>query len=297
MYNQTPRVLSFLLFLSITAVVFRWPLAALTKLSLNDERYSYVSLIPVITLSLIFLSKKAILNTPRCCPALGIPLMVLGILLCYRGMLPPALSSKDEHFSATICGIVLIWIAAFILIFGLHALRVASFPFSLLLLMIPIPVPALNHLISAMQYSSAYLSGLLFKALKVPVLRQGLTISLPGFDINIAEQCSGIRSSAALVLASSLAGYVFLRVALNRCFLIFITIPIVIVKNAIRIVTLSSLALYVNQGFLFGHLHRYGGLCFSLLDLVVVIPLVLQLHKLEARNRIKSFTRTQHYST
>jgi exosortase len=188
----------------------------------------------------------------------------------------------------TVCGIVLIWIAGFVLIFGLHAIIVAGFPFGFLLLMIPIPAPALKHFVSFLQYSSAYMSGLLFRAFRVPALPQGLTISLPGIDIEVAEQCSGIRSSIALVLASGLAGFVLLRGSLNRLFLVFITLPIVVFKNAVRIVALSSLALYVDRGFLFGRLHRYGGLCFSFLDLAIVVPLLLQLHKSEARHRTKS---------
>jgi exosortase len=192
------------------------------------------------------------------------------------------LTSRNWNLSVTVCGIVLIWVAGFVLILGLRAVVEASFPLGLLILMIPIPVPAINHFVSTLQYSSAYMSGLLFGALRVPSFRQGLIISLPGFDIEIAEQCSGIRSSIALILASSLAGYVFLQGALNRLVLTSITVPVVIFKNAVRIVSLSSLALYVNKGFLSGNLHRYGGLCFSLLDLAIVVPLILRLHKSEA---------------
>jgi exosortase len=238
----------------------------------KDERYSYVSLIPLITLGLVLLRRKAIFFASQCCPALGIPAMALSTLL----------AAENKDLSATVCGIVLIWIAGFVVFFGLDAVIVASFPLGVLFLMIPIPLPAINHFVSALQYSSAYMSGFLFKVMGVPAFRQGLIISLPGFDIEIAEQCSGIRSSIALILASSLAGYVFLQNALNRSFLTFITVPVVIFKNAVRIVSLSSLALYVNQGFLFGNLHRYGGLCFSLLDLVIVVPLVLRLHKSES---------------
>jgi hypothetical protein len=67
---------------------------------------------------------------------------------------------------------------------------------------------------------------------------------------------------------------------------VFVTVPLVILKNAIRIVTLSTLALYVNQGFLHGNLHHYGGLCFSVLDVAIVVPLLIQLHKSETRPSI-----------
>jgi hypothetical protein len=68
------RISSFLLLLAFTAVAFRAPLAVLIKLSLNDERYSYVSLIPVITLGLVLLRRKAIFLKAQYCPAVGVPL-------------------------------------------------------------------------------------------------------------------------------------------------------------------------------------------------------------------------------
>lgn len=274
---RTVRVSWFLLLLAVTAIAFRSSLAALINLSWNDERYSYVGLVPVITLGLVFLGRKRIFLNLRYSPAIGLPLMALGTLLAW---FPPG-----KHLSVVALGIVLIWTGGFVLVFGRRAVVAAGFPFVFLFFMIPAPASAVNQLIVFLQNSSAYMSELLFKALTIPALRQGLTISLPGIDIQIAQQCSGIRSSTALVLASSLAGYIFLRGTLNRILLVLITIPVVIFKNAVRIVTLSGLALYVNKGFLFGRLHHYGGLCFSLLDLVIVVPLILQLQKSEARRR------------
>jgi exosortase len=276
--NLKARVSWFVLLLVATSLALRSPFAALIRLSLNDERYSYVALIPVMTLSLVLFGRKTIFLSPRYCPAIGVPIMFLGAGLA-------GLAPLSHHLSVVIMELVLIWIGAFILIFGRHAFMAAGFPIGFLFLMIPLPATALNHLVSFLQYSSAYMSEALFKALTIPAMRQGLTISLPGIDIEVAEQCSGIRSSIALVLASSLAGYIFLHGTVNRAFLILITIPVVIFKNAVRIVTLSGLALYVDKGFLFGSLHHFGGLCFSLLDLAIVVPFLLHLQKSEARRR------------
>jgi exosortase len=279
--NRTARILWFLLLLGISAIVFHSSLTSLIRLSLGDDRYSYVSLIPVMTAVLIFLKRKTIFVNVRYSPALGIPLMTTGALLSYGLRAVPGVVPENYRLSIVSLGIVLIWIAAFALIFGAHAAAVAGFPLGLLLLTAPVPGPALNHLISALQYTSAFLSTLLFKVLRVPALRQGLIISLPGFDIEIAEQCSGIRSTVSLVLACALGAYAFLGSTTKRLLFVLAVLPVVVLKNTLRIVTLSSLALYVDRGFLFGNLHRYGGLCFSLIDLGIVIPLLLWLHKSE----------------
>jgi hypothetical protein len=52
-------------------------------------------------------------------------------------------------------------------------------------------------------------------------------------------------------------------------------------------VTLSTLAAYVNRDFLYGNLHHYGGLVFSLLDLIILIPL-LALRRVDKRPPLPS---------
>jgi hypothetical protein len=49
-----------------------------------------------------------------------------------------------------------------------------------------------------------------FKLFGVPVFRQGFRFSLPGVEIEIAKECSGIRSSVALYNTGLLIGHVFL---------------------------------------------------------------------------------------
>jgi exosortase len=266
------RVFAFGLLLIASLLVYRAEFNALARLALNDDRYTYVAAVPLASFGLLLLKRKAILSASRYCLSLGMPLLAAGIAI-----------ATVHDLSTAIFGIVIIWMAGFILVFGPAAFRIGRFPVLLLFLTIPIPAPALDRITTALQDSSAYMSAILFKALRVPVLRQGLVFSLPGFDIQIAPQCSGIRSSMALVIASGLAAYLFLRTTAHRLLLVLVTVPLVIFKNAVRIVTLSTLALYVNQGFLHGSLHHYGGLCFSLLDLAIVAPLLLQFHKRESR--------------
>ncbi len=122
----------------------------------------------------------------------------------------------------------------------------------------------------------------LFRLLGVPVLWRHFKFLLPGVEIEIAEECSGIRSSLALFITSILAGYVFLRSNWRKALFSLFTIPVVIFKNAVRIVTISCLGVYVNPGFLYGKLHQYGGLPFSLVSLVLLVPFLIALQKGES---------------
>lgn len=274
------RVYRFLLFLVASVVAVHSELTGLVNLSLKDDRYTYVAVMPLVAIGLVLLKWKPIVASSRYSFTLGIPLMATGIVIALE---PAAGGSYAQNFSAGICGIVVVWVAGFVLFFGPKAAWIARFPLALLFLTIPVPATVLDYVTTGLQNSSAYMSAILFRVIGVPILRQGLIFSLPGFDIQIAPQCSGIRSSISLVIASGLAGYLLLRTAVHRLFVVFVTIPLVILKNAIRIVALSTAALYVNQGFLHGNLHRYGGLCFSLLDIVIVLPLLLRFHTSESR--------------
>jgi exosortase/archaeosortase family protein len=56
-----------------------------------------------------------------------------------------------------------------------------------------------------------------------------------------------------------------------------------IVKNGIRIATLTLLAMYVDPGFLTGRLHHQGGIVFFLVGLLLLAPLLWLLQRGESR--------------
>jgi len=124
----------------------------------------------------------------------------------------------------------------------------------------------------------------LFKLFGVPVLWRHFKFLLPGVEIEIAQECSGIRSSSALFITSILAGYMFLQSNWRRAVFSIFTIPVVIFKNAVRIVTISYLGVYVDPRFLHGKLHQYGGVPFSLVSLAILVPVMLALQKSENRS-------------
>ena len=64
---------------------------------------------------------------------------------------------------------------------------------------------------------------------------------------------------------------------------VLLVIPLSIIKNGIRIATLTLLSLYVNPDFLSGNLHRDGGFVFFFLALAMLFPVLRLLEKTEKR--------------
>jgi exosortase len=141
-----------------------------------------------------------------------------------------------------------------------------------LFLFIPLPEPVLNRVVYFLQKGSAEISALFFGLTPLPVLREGFVFHLPRFSIEVARECSGIRSSIALLVLAILVGHFFLRTWWKQVVFLLAGIVVMIVKNGIRIVTLTVLATYVDPGFLYGNLHREGGVVFFMIGLLLMAP-------------------------
>ena len=150
---------------------------------------------------------------------------------------------------------------------------------------IPLPEVLLSHVITGLQYASAEVTYFLFKLTPLPVFREGFYFALPGLDIEIARKCSGIRSSMALLITCMLASHLLLRRWWSRSVVLFLVYPLAVFKNALRIVILCLLTLYVDERFFEEGLHSREGVVFFCLALIILLPILLGLRKLESRQR------------
>ena len=276
-----PRQQLFAGWCGLLLVCMSWRIAnGLLGLSLKDERYTYILAVPLISGALLYSERDVIFRETRRCLAMGVPLVVLGLVIFFGSRMRQSLNGDIAIFTVAM---VLLWIGAFVLCFGVTASRRAGFPLLLLLLMIPIPGVALDRVVMALQAGSAELAYILFRVLGVPVLRHGMVMSLPGVDIEVAPQCSGVRSTMALFIAGAVLSRILLRTGSARFLAMMCIGPIGMFRNAVRIVSISWLGVYVNRDFFAGSLHRQGGIPFSLVGFAVLMPLMWFLRRWELR--------------
>ena len=122
----------------------------------------------------------------------------------------------------------------------------------------------------------------LFIVTGIPVAREGFVLSLPLMNIEVAAECSGIRSTMMLLLTSMVLGHLFLASAWRQGILLVATVLITVLKNALRIYTLSMLAMYVDPSWIEGKFHHvYGGSVFFALALAMVFVLIKFLRRSE----------------
>ncbi len=264
------------------SVIVSWKtLTALALFSLHEESSSHILLIPLISIYLVYAERKRISKSLRSDAVHPASLILGGIFVLLLVIVERFLAEQASYLPVAIFLLVVAWIGTFALVYGIGALRATAFPLAFLLLMIPLPETVLARSIYLLQTGSTDIAYFLFRAVGVPVFRQGFFLTVPGVTIEVATECSGIRSSVALFLTCLLASHLFLRTPWKQLLFVLLAFPVALIKNGIRIVTLTLLSIYVDPSFLTGSLHHKGGFVFFLLALAILAPVLLLLEKSE----------------
>jgi exosortase len=152
-----------------------------------------------------------------------------------------------------------------------------------LLLTVPLPSVVLHKSVELLQAGSAQVTAMIFDLLNVPYVREGFVFNLRQVSIEVAEECSGLRSSLAVLILALIAGHLYLRTLPSKVAFLAASLSVMVVKNGIRIATLTLLSVYASPSFLSGRLHHQGGIVFFLLGLAILAPVLLLLRRLESK--------------
>jgi exosortase len=252
-------------------------LRALVTMVSGNPTASHVLAIPVVTVALIYLLRDSVFAVQQPSWVLGPSVVLSGVALSMVAR--AAFGPSAFAVTVGVAGIAVSWVGGFIMCFGVSAARVALFPLAFLVFMVPMPELVIDHATSFLKAGSAEVVSALFTLTGTPYHRDAYVFSLPTFVIEIADECSGIRSSIALLLTSLLAGHSYLTKISTRTILVLAILPAALLKNGIRIVSLSLLAMHVDPSFLTGQLHHEGGILFFALTLVLLMPVFVLLQR------------------
>ena len=263
--------LIYLCWVVLCVLVFWKPVFALFHLAEQDETASHIILIPFIAAWLIYTERKPLqvrdAREFHAALLFAIPSLLLSLLVIRCASCTP-----KETLSGFILALILLLVAGFIAIIGKDAAKSSWFAFAILLFAVPLPESLLNKTIYWLQSGSAAVAELLFNLSGVPVLRQGFYFYLPEVSIEVAQECSGIRSSIALLILALLVAHFAFRPFWKKAVFVLSGLAMMLIKNGVRIATLTLLANYVNRSFLYGKLHHQGGVVFFVIGLALLLP-------------------------
>ncbi|HEX8814299.1 MAG TPA: exosortase/archaeosortase family protein [Terriglobales bacterium] len=276
--------LRFLLLLT-AAIAAAWhPLLLTYRLALSKDAYTQILLILPLSLVLIYSDWKPPLIDQRSGIVVGSVAMFFAALVAALCTWQGTALADDVRLAFQMLAFVLWSIGAFTFCFGQRAARGAIFPLCFLLWMVPLPSSVVNHVVRWLQNGSAFAATTLFSTAGVPVAQDGLKLSIPGLTIEVAKECSSIRSSLMLLMTTMVLAQLLLRSPWRKLFVIAAAVPLSVAKNGLRIFTITMLGTRVDPGFLTGKLHHQGGVVFFAVALLSIFFLLWILRRPEERS-------------
>lgn len=217
----------------------------------NISHYSHGPLIPLIASGLLWWKRDQLRGVKiRPCTS-GLAVVAVAMCLYYVGV-----KGAQERVVA----ISFVWLlyGLALALGGWVLLKAAFFPITFLFLMVPLDffdaqvgVP-LRHLM-------ALASTVVLNWLGIETIRVGTAIHSKAFQFDVANPCSGIQSLMALTTVTAAYAYVTQHVQWKRWVLFLSAIPLAVLGNMARVISIALVAQVWGQEAALRAYHDYSG--------------------------------------
>jgi exosortase C (VPDSG-CTERM-specific) len=286
--TKRQKTSGFLFWLCILLLFFTFfdPLYYLISLSIKDEVNSYIVLIPFISLYLAGMRRASIPQMSHVSRLRTTSVVSIAMVLLARSMVTlPTDWKTNDRLAGLIILYLMLNLAVCVVFQGYSRVRHFTFPFAFLFFMAPLPETFLSSIEDFLMRESTHVALFFLRCTNTPVLRNGQILELPGTALEVARECSGIRSTLMLFMTSIIASYLFLSSMLHRILFVAIIIPLGIIRNSIRILVIGLLCVYDGPHMIDSWIHHKGGGFFFGLSLIPLFLMVVLLRFRENKAR------------
>ena len=283
------RKASYLAFIAVLLGAFALPLLWLVRHVAHSNLHSHILLIPFICIYLLFIQRQLLPSKYVPAPGWSILFATIGLIslvAAWKIRLSPTSISYNDNLALFAFSFVCLVAAGGFCFLGQKWMKTAAFPIGFLVFMVPMPDGVADYLEEASKLASAEVANALFLLTSTPVLRDGPLFQLPGISIEVAKECSGIRSSYVLFITSLLASYLFLRSPWRRFTLVAAIIPLGLIRNGVRILTIALLCVHIGPHMIHSPIHRRGGPLFFVVSLIPLFALLWWLRRGEEKTSV-----------
>ncbi len=193
----------------VASLLIWWQaIAATLALALHQDAYTHILLILPISIGLIGTEWNRRKWKPSPSILRGSALLGVAVLIGVAGLRWGRVDvfTGDVRLSLEILAVVMWWVGSFVCCFGGRIFRRCIFPLLFLLWLVPIPEFALDYIVYLLQLGSALAARLLFTMAGIPVSQDGAVVAIPGLTLEVAKECSSIRSSLMLLVTTMVIG-------------------------------------------------------------------------------------------
>jgi len=233
----------------------------------NDtlEDMSYGWYIPLFSLYVVWRERKDILATVGAPSAWGLVLAVPCLFAGFLGVRGIQVRLEIVGFVGLLFGLV--WT-----FFGRRTAVRVIFPIGFLLFCMPLhtylDIVTIHLRMLAVSIAQGTLEGC-----GIDVLRQGTMLASPtgAFSIDVAEPCSGMRSLFAMMALTAAYSYFTQSTWFRRGFLFALSIPIAVLGNVARVLSIVLVAATCSSDFAMGFYHDYSGYIVFLVAILLMV--------------------------
>ena len=240
----------------------------------TNPTYSHGFVVPLLSIFLLWQQRHKLRAAQVRPSAAGLLLLLASLGLLVAGTAGAELFITRISMLGVIAGTVLY-------AFGWQHLRIAAVPLAFLLFMIPLPSIVFDRAALALQLAASRLGEELLRGAGVAVLRDGNLLTLATVQLEVNEACSGIRSMVALLMMTTLVGYLFESRPWRAAVLVLIALPLAIGLNGVRIAVTGLATTVWGPAAADGMIHAAAGWVVFVAALVCVWGMHLAMQALD----------------
>lgn len=235
----------------------------------NDqmEDMSFGWYVPVFSLYVIWSERRKIAES------LGNP-SLWGLLTILPFAFAGFLGARGTQVRLEIVGFVGMLLGLVWAMFGMKTMRQVLFPVLFLLFCLPLHT-YLDLVTIHLRMLAVSIGYGVLQGCGVDIVREGTMLVSPvgAFSIDVAEPCSGMRSLFAMMALTAGYAYFTQPTWLRRGLLFALSIPIAVIGNVSRIVSIVAIAATCSSDFATGFYHDYSGYVVFLVAVFLMVAM------------------------
>jgi exosortase len=213
-------------------------------------------LIPLVSLYALWQRRKALWDAEFMADWRGIFLTVAALFLYWAGV-------QGQQTRLTLVSLVLLLWSIPFAFWGWGVARQMIFPVGYLIFCIPLSF--LDSLTFPLRLFASTVSAEILNGLGIETVRTGTAIHSAaggGFNFEVADPCSGLRSVLAMTALTAAYAHFVQRGTVRQWLLFLAAFPLAVAGNIVRIVMIGVVALLFGQERATGFYHDYSGYVF-----------------------------------
>jgi len=157
--------------------------------------------------------------------------------------------------------------------YGPKIIRPLLFPILYLFLLVPPPIGVLDNITLPMRYFASSSAETILNIFHYPISREGLLLKLGGHEIFMGAPCSGFRSLITMLSLGLIYIYFYKGRPMKNLVLLLAIVPLAIVGNIIRVLTICLITFYFGEKAGQGFFHEFSGVIVFLIMLAGLMGL------------------------